>query len=254
MNGKDKKIYGLSEKSIKNKPTLLRRVSNVKTFLSNSNKKYMIKQLYLRYRENNSYLIDTNLQDFKKGSYSYLKSNVPPRMERWIKEKENNGNEINKLYHLWDDITILDYINKMFIEENCDFYSPVKEECGYLPVDYNVYKANKTIGYFNEGDETLIKTKPANELLAQDFQNLDVWGYERTYNDHTVYRYNNKIPIWQTSMNIRHYDRSNQGLHSYAPEGASWNNLIYMQGGNLDELFQKKEKLIKKYKNIQNEQ
>ncbi len=48
---------------------------------------------------------------------------------------------------------------------------------------------------------------------VEDYRQLDVWDDNYgLYTDNSKYRYHNKIPGYRTHIQIRHYDRSNEGL------------------------------------------
>ena len=49
-------------------------------------------------------------------------------------------------------------------------------------------------------------------MLADDIKELNVWQQYDINTDRSKYRYGNTIPVWQRSMNVRHVDRSNEGL------------------------------------------
>lgn len=63
------------------------------------------------------------------------------------------------------------------------------------------------------------------DLMPEDIKRLDVWQETETNLNSNIYRYGNKIPIWQTSMNTRHYDVSNEGFRS-SKNRSSLNNLV----------------------------
>lgn len=48
---------------------------------------------------------------------------------------------------------------------------------------------------------------------VEDYRQLDAWENNyQVYTDNSKYRYHNKIPGYRTHIQLRHYDRSNEGL------------------------------------------
>jgi len=83
---------------------------------------------------------------------------------------------------------------------------------------YNV-AANNVIGEGRQVIEALKKeaidtATYTDNYTVEDYRHLDFWdnnyGTWRSNDEH--YRYHNEIPIYQKSMQIRHYDRSAEGL------------------------------------------
>jgi len=62
--------------------------------------------------------------------------------------------------------------------------------------------------------EAAITTPVRDDFYAEDYRQLDFWddNYEVRRSD-DQYRYHNQIPIYQKSMQTRHYDRGSEGLH-----------------------------------------
>ena len=57
-----------------------------------------------------------------------------------------------------------------------------------------------------------IRVSVLNNINVKDYHELNYWNNNPVYTDNSKYRYNNKIPIYQKSMQTRHYDRDNEGL------------------------------------------
>jgi hypothetical protein len=76
------------------------------------------------------------------------------------------------------------------------------------------------------GDRGKRVEKKMSELQAEDYGTIDVWAVQEVSISNDVMRYNNRIPVWQRSMNIRHYDRSNEGLAQRDSSRASLENFV----------------------------
>ncbi len=75
--------------------------------------------------------------------------------------------------------------------------------------------------YLTVGDSDNRKKKRACDLMADDYGTIDVYGVTDINRENKHFRYNNTIPFWQRTMNIRHYDRGNEGLRYNDPDEAS---------------------------------
>lgn len=64
------------------------------------------------------------------------------------------------------------------------------------------------------------------EFRPEDIHSLDYWRTQEIKRYDGMFRDNNKIPIWQSSMNTRHYDRGNEGLATTA-DRASLESPVY---------------------------
>ena len=101
----------------------------------------------------------------------------------------------------------------------------------------NVYNTSVTIGHYLDDDTNKILTtrKQYKDLTAEDIKNVDVWAPVTVEANYSQYRYQNQIPIWQRSMNIRHNDRDNEGFRHKDSDRASLNNQIH--GYNMEEIY-----------------
>lgn len=210
----------LSQKEINNKPTQIYKIDDKYVFMSIKNKLYVTKQIYMMHKKNGGIL-----------DYLYFKSMVPVIMYSWISKAY-----IPKGKSTMD---VLDYLNKQFIKENYSLYE-LKVADKIVPlVDTNVYKTRTTMGVCDEDDNVHIYTKKYGDLLASDYGSIDVWTEQTTEFTPANMRYGNKIPIWQKNMNIRNYDRNNEGYHSTRSR-ASLNNRIAGYGNDFSNLQQQK--------------
>lgn len=227
-------MFSLSRKEIDNQSTVIHRKSNALSFMNLTNQRFLTKKIYLTHKSNNGI-----------APYLYFKEKVPLRMRDWINKKE-----INSYNHLiLGSIDTLEYLNKIFISDNHDLHAVSGSE--YLPSDSNVYQNQLVISYPNEFNEdiTILKKKP-NELLAEDYRNIDVWSEQTTETINKNYRYKNTIPFWQRTMNIRHYDRNNQGYHHADSNRASLDTPVYGYGNDIKKLYKLIDTKMKKNSTI----
>jgi len=71
------------------------------------------------------------------------------------------------------------------------------------------------------------KQKRFYELTAEDIPTLDYWREQEVQRMNKVFRYHNKIPIWQTSMHTRHFDRNNDGFRYDDPDRSSLDTFVH---------------------------
>jgi hypothetical protein len=95
----------------------------------------------------------------------------------------------------------------------------------YTMLKYNAYVPTREKIMTGPYDNRV--KKKLSELTAQDMPTLDVWRLQDINRSNKNFRYNNTIPIWQRSMNVRHYDRANEGLHAKNADRASLNTPVY---------------------------
>lgn len=134
------------------------------------------------------------------------------KMKNWA-----DVNNINDYEYLTNDtMERLKFINKIFIDK-------------YLRENYvesqDVTKLRGSVTDMN-GNVSIKKYK---DMTASDFQTLNLRSNASgdTYRYNGNFRDNNKIPVWQKSMQIRQYDRGNEGLSVDMPERASLGNQIH---------------------------
>lgn len=100
----------------------------------------------------------------------------------------------------------------------------------FLKHCYNQLQWNKYVPF---REKTLVgpyddrRLKELKELTAQDIPTVDVWAQQDINRTNKDFRSLNEIPPWQYTMNRRHYDRGNEGLHSKHPDRASLNTPVY---------------------------
>lgn len=202
-------MFSLSKKEIINEPTTIYRKENTASFMSLSNQRFLTKKIYLLHRSNNGIL-----------GYLHFKESVPLRMRNWVQKQD--ANQYKQVIN--GSIDILTYLNKIFVHDNYDLYS----------IKYsNTVDVSYSIGD-NAQDIVILKKKPE-EIMACDYANMDVWTEQTTEATNNV-RYNNKIPHWQRTMNIRHYDRNNQGFQHADSNRASLDTPVHGYGDEMKKL------------------
>jgi hypothetical protein len=218
--------YYLSEKERKNVPSIVYEKSIGSVFLGTKNILYCTKEIFLLHTSNHGLL-----------NYLYFRSIVPKRMLSWISKfkppQSSNG------------IDMLKYLNKTFIQHQQDLYEFKCEDKIDVLVDRNVYKQNKTIHLVDEFGNNAEIIKRPKDMMASDYSLLDVWREQTTEISNEQQRYGNKIPVWQRSLNSRHYDLGNEG-YSASKERSSLNTNVYGYGSAMAELEAKKAEQYKK--------
>lgn len=184
-------------------------LTNLGIFLSKKNAHYMI--YYISSRNKTKY----------KPNMSKLAEKIPNLMKRWAHKQSLNGFKGS-----YDNILeILTFLNKKFL---------VNHEYLFENTEMN------NINVFKSTDEITDKTghnemKKYEEMTADEYKTLDVWRNYQVFTYDKLNRYQNKIPTWQKSMNIRQYDKSNEGLHTIEPERASLDTQL--RGYNMENIY-----------------
>jgi hypothetical protein len=177
-------------------------------FMNIKNQLELIKLIYRNHRGNGG-----------KYPYSYFRCIVPEIMRVWIPQF------LKKYANLsYADIEYaggLYFINKLFIKDQYPLYKTTD-----VRVDSNVYKLDTSLFSYDEDSGNLIEeVKPLKDIMAADYGLIDVWRKQSTEVSAKNMRYGNAIPVWQRSMNIRHYDRANEGFDK-AARYSSMDNIV----------------------------
>ena len=176
-------------------------ISNGQLFLSNKN---IYNVVYYAIALSNTYKSNKIPKSVQKS--------IPNLMSKWAKDKNiNDWEDLNN-----DPLITLEFLNKQFLKEHNAIFN----------------KTDKGLNVFQIEDTVTDKcgrqsVKKYDEMLASDYHTLDVWQEEDTTRYNENFRYKNEIPSWQRTMNIRHYDRSNDGLAAADSERASLDNQIH---------------------------
>jgi hypothetical protein len=203
----------ISVKSMKNKPqgTVFPR-TNRQIFLSKKNVYsmiYYIVSLNLKNRTNPLWKPNIGL----KKQLDAMQKEIPIMMVDWADQQG-----IDDFEDLNDNILVtLEFLNKKFIINHSRMYDRAGRS------DLNVFH---TLGRVTDsGNKEYMKHY--DEMLATDYHTLDLWQPLKIDTYDKANRYCNKFPVWQTSMNIRELDRSNDGLHAAESKRASLNNQVH---------------------------
>jgi hypothetical protein len=185
--------------------------TNKQIFLSKKNvfsMVYYITSLALKNKTNP--LDDSNKQIDKY--LNKLQYKIPEMMIKW-----SNEQTINEFADLNNNIIItVQFLNKKFIINHSHLYDRPNKS------DLNVFH---TVGRVTDECNNQYKKK-YDEMLAPDYSTIDTWQPLNIYTYDKAHRYGNKIPIWQKSMNTRHFDKENDGLQAAYSDRASLNNQI----------------------------
>lgn len=220
----------LSFKEQNNVATKIYEKSSLDVFMSNKNKLLLTKEIYLLHKGNNGIL-----------DYLYFKNVVESAMIEWI----SNMLAMNDCDTRSMDILV--FLNKTFIKTHGYLYEYKSRDKIEVLVDTNVYRSEASIGYCDDDDNIQIQQKKYKDLLASEYGSIDVWkeqSVEMTPDSRA--RYGIKVPFYQRTMQIRHYDRSNEG-YSTTADRASLNNFVSGYGSALTAIQNKKDELYKKY-------
>lgn len=228
-------MQSLSKKNRINVATTVEENHIIKLFTSLTNQIVLTKQIYKLHRENGGRL-----------NYIYFKSILPNIINAWILKYSIAELSQHDIYSM----DVVSYLNKQFIDNNYHLYEFKSEAVFTVKPDTNPYKLDAMIGYCKDGDDRVnIKPKKYTELLAQDYNQIDVWAEQSTSVSINDSRYNDEIPVWQSSMNIRNYDRDNEGYRE-GPERSSLGNMLMGYGGAFDSLIKAAEDKYQKNNNI----
>ena len=216
----------LSVKDEKNKPQPSTFPSdNISIFLSRKNIYNMVYYLVSLNISNKTDLVKTQSGDIENQRMEKLKimqEQIPIRMDDWSKK-----NSINDYEDLYDNIFMrLNYLNKQFLLDNGDMFDLIGKE------SINVFQIKSDKVTDRCGN---IFNKKYDEMLASDYHTLDLHKPLDIFKTDNNFRYGNKIPIWQKSMNTRNYDRCNDGLHTAYASRASLNNQV--RGYDMKEIY-----------------
>jgi hypothetical protein len=189
---------------------------NISIFLSKKNIYNMIYYIISLNNSNKTDLVRTQRGDLEKQreeSLKILQSQIPTIMYDWAKKNSINGFE-----DLYDNIFMrLNYLNKQFLLDNGNMFDLIGKE------SINVFQIKNDKITDSCGN---IVEKKYDEMLASDYHTLDLHKPLDIFRTNNNFRYTNNVPIWQKSMNTRHYDRCNDGLHAAHSNRSSLNNQL----------------------------
>jgi hypothetical protein len=226
----------LSKKERENVPTNIMHKNYKDIFMGVSNQREVVKSIY-------------NIHKFNGGilNYLYFKGIVPHLMYKWVSDFDVNHYQYNA--------DIIEYMNKEFIKQNPSLYelkikddslelrnAPYVQTDKKIKLDANVYRNTASLGFVDDCGNVQIAEKRFNNLLACDYNLIDVWAPQTTEYTNANMRLGNKIPIWQKSMNIRHYERDANGFRA-SRNDSSLGVPIRGYGGDFNDMIDQKIKL-----------
>jgi hypothetical protein len=217
----------LSSKEKLNKATKIYDKSAEDIFMSEENIRKISKEVFLLHQSNGGKL-----------HYLYFRRILPNIMFNWINNRRNP---------ISNNMDIITYLNKLFITKHDNLYTyKTNSLINDQPlIDSNVYRVDTTLGMTIDDNIVPIRKK-GKELLASDYQLIDVWKEQTTEVSSASSRNGNKIPVWQRSMNIRNYDRSGEGYAAIDSNEASLDNHSRGYGSAFTDLIKKNQDLYKK--------
>jgi hypothetical protein len=170
-----------------------------KVFLSGPNLEMLARSFHKIQRQNGG-----------RGTLKKCRQLVQGRAGRFAKEtRMNEASSVEYSATGYNNqLEILKYLNNRFLKEKC-----------YNDVSWNALVPSRA--WAEVGATGQRKKKQYSDLTAADIPTLDVWREQETQISNKMFRYGNKIPVWQTSMHTRHYDRGNDGFHQLEPDRAS---------------------------------
>ena len=152
-----------------------------------------------------NYTMFTNNQNISK---------ISARIRRLREEKESaNTDSISITMRNWaivkkinisfapayymDSASCIELMNNQFIKENRHLYRGR---------DMNIFGKGASVLDYSAGVPILVKKK-YKDFMPNDIRNMDVWQPIHIGTQDSKQRYNNRIPSWQRTMNIRNIDR-----------------------------------------------
>jgi len=218
----------LSTKEKINKPTVIYDKLPIDIFMSEENIRKVVKEVFLLHQSNGGKL-----------HYLYFRRILPKIMYKWINDRKIPTS---------NNMDIIIYLNKLFVKTHDNLYVFKTNNCidNEQPlIDTNVYRVDTTLSITTDNELSSIRKK-GKDLLASDYQLIDVWKNQTTEISSASSRTGNKIPVWQLSMNTRNYDRSGEGYAAIDSDNASWDNHSRGYGSAFSDLVKKNQELYQK--------
>jgi hypothetical protein len=198
---------------------------NISIFLSTKNIYTMIYYVISLNTSNKTDLVRPQIGDLerrRKDRLQIMKDQIPIKMHEWTKT-----NSINDYEDLYDNIFMrLNYLNKQFLLDNGNLFDLIGNE------SINVFQIKSDKVTDKCGN---ISDKKYDEMLASDYHTLDLHKPLDIFRTNSNFRYANAVPVWQKSMNTRHYERGNDGLHTALSDRASLNT--QSRGYDMSEIY-----------------
>ena len=173
-------------------------------FLSESNIKMVAHKIYKKYRQDGGRSDYYKILDFTRNITSRFLNKYNIYDFEYV--DNNSTDNIN-----W--VELLKTVNNIFIKYALLFF----KNNYFVPT-----REWAEIGSYNTREH-----KKFSELTAEDIPTIDLWQNQEIQILNRIYRNNNEIPFWQTTMHNRHYDRSNDGLQYGNSDRSSLDNFIH---------------------------
>ena len=209
--GRKRKEYGYpyntyKEWSNKESPYKARN-STTSMFMSERNVGFIASQVY-------DFAFQNNFQ-FPRAAQSFdaITNEVRDSMARWAKKVKLDQ---WKPAYEYDTASNLDFANNKFMDQNKYLYQQ-----GATQNDINVFRGSARFASYDAQGNPHVVEKKFKDLMPEDIRNLDVWRPVHIGRNNADFRYNNQIPPWQRTMNIRPYDYQQEGLAMLDPDRAS---------------------------------
>jgi len=192
-----------SRKGVLNKPTTIK-IDLPSLFLSPSNFNNLHCALHTIYQQNGG-----------KTQFDKFGELVKLLQKKFV--KDNNLNAYCTAE--WQATGMNNYVDALKMI-NLDFHKHVYK---YFKWNlYNPFHDNIEVG----PNEARVLKKSA-EIMPEDFGTLDLWREQFTTALNRQFRDDNRIPAYRTGIQVRHYDRSNEGLRHNSADRASLETPIY---------------------------
>lgn len=194
-----------SYKGIRNAPTRLN-IDIKKLFLSDANVYYLVHTIYVTNKQNGGTEIFDYINDKVENIllHEFLKTINIYEYQTVDFQATGNKNWVEILKTVNNDF--IKYVNHKLIVWN-----------RFVPT-----RMSLTVGERGKRRE-----KKMYELTPDDIGTIDYWRKQEVQVKNDIFRYSNKIPVWQTSMHTRRYDLSNEGFKHKEPDRASIENPVY---------------------------
>ena len=184
--------YYATQKIRNDKPSLEPKINIRNKFLSNENIRHLTKQVTDYIISNNINIIGTN--NSKRNidpliTYDYVSKHLMLKMITRFNIDEYVNTNVDTFY-------LLSMMNN-------DFLHMVSK---LLPS--NTFRPNHSLVIANNEPILMPNVTP------EHIQSLNLWKPYEVNIKNSHHRYGNKLPVWQTSMHTRNYDRDNEGLSS----------------------------------------
>jgi hypothetical protein len=198
----DRPIMSVKDEENQTRLDHFSQMSKTELFLRHDNISHMIQ-----------YIIALNTHHKTNTPPGNIVQNTPVYMKKWAYAQKLDDYE--NMQDNW--LTTLDFINKQFVKGHGFMYDRGNVDT------FNVFRIKDRVS--DEYGNTSLKRY--DEMTATDYQTLDVWRHQETKVWDNIFRYGNRVPQWQKSMQKRPYDRENEGYHEADSDRSSLETQIH---------------------------